>query len=107
MAALQEHLDDDQVLDWLAQAEVHVELGGGSAAAAAAAGPGKEVPLWFRGAGGLILLLSLLVQHLFAVDWRVGGLSGAACWMATPGCAGLVMQEPKCVLCLSAAACPT
>ncbi|KAL4430030.1 hypothetical protein ABPG77_004400 [Micractinium sp. CCAP 211/92] len=46
----QEHLDDDQVLDWLAQAEVHVELGGGSAAAAAAAGPGKEVPLWFRGA---------------------------------------------------------
>ncbi|KAL4444027.1 hypothetical protein ABPG75_011764 [Micractinium tetrahymenae] len=46
----QEHLDDDQVLDWLAQAEVQVELGGGSAAAAAAAGPGKEVPLWFRGA---------------------------------------------------------
>lgn len=46
----QEHLDDDQVLDWLAQAEVQVELGGGSAAAAAAAAPGKEVPLWFRGA---------------------------------------------------------
>lgn len=64
MAALQEHLDDDQVLDWLAQAEVHVELGGGSAAAAAAAGPGKEVPLWFRGAGGPILLHALLEQRL-------------------------------------------
>ncbi|PSC75801.1 general transcription factor IIE subunit 1 [Micractinium conductrix] len=46
----QEHMDDDQVLDWLAQAEVQVELGGGGAAAAAAAGPGKELPAWFRGA---------------------------------------------------------
>ena len=48
---LQEHLDDDQVLDWLAQAEVQVDLGDGAAAAAAAAGPGKELPLWFRGTG--------------------------------------------------------
>jgi hypothetical protein len=50
---MQEHLDDDQVLDWLAQAEVQVELGDGAAAAAAAAGPGKELPLWFRGTGEL------------------------------------------------------
>ena len=50
---LQEHLDDDQVLDWLAQAEVAVTMGGGEGAtAAAAAGPGKEMPAWFRGAGG-------------------------------------------------------
>lgn len=48
---LQEDLDDDQVLDWLARAEVDVQLGGeGAAAAAAAAGPGKELPAWFRGA---------------------------------------------------------
>ncbi len=52
-SALQEHLDDDQVLDWLAQAEVAVTMGGAEgAAAAAAAGPGKEMPAWFRGAGG-------------------------------------------------------
>ena len=47
----QEHLDDDQVLDWLAQAEVAVQLGPGEGGAAAAAGPGKELPLWFRGGG--------------------------------------------------------
>ncbi|EFN56571.1 hypothetical protein CHLNCDRAFT_51546 [Chlorella variabilis] len=49
--SLREDLDDDQVLDWLARAEVDVQLGGeGAAAAAAAAGPGKELPAWFRGA---------------------------------------------------------
>lgn len=49
---VQEHLDDDQVLDWLAQAEVAVQLGPGDGGAAAAAGPDKEVPLWFRGGAG-------------------------------------------------------
>jgi spermidine/putrescine-binding protein len=55
---MQDDMDDDQVLDWLARADVDVQLGEDGAAAAAAAGPSKELPAWFRGAGVAVSALA-------------------------------------------------